>query len=114
MQSFNLRLSHSVQQKGSQKVVVEFHNKETAADKAEEAQDQIGFATNWTRAFKKIYQQIKWLNAYAIINEIAAHKILKKFMKEHFKVKDNILDKNVRVMLKNIEFCNRKNLPCII
>ena len=30
--------------------------------------DELGLATNWTRAFEKIYTQIKWLNAYAIIN----------------------------------------------
>jgi hypothetical protein len=30
--------------------------------------DELRQATNWNRAFEKIYTQIKWLNAYAIIN----------------------------------------------
>jgi len=53
---------------------------------------------------------LKWLNAFAIINEIAANKILKKFMKEHFQLKDNTLDKNVLELLKNMEFCSRRNI----
>jgi hypothetical protein len=53
------------------------------------------FATNWTRAFKIQNQQIKWLNAFGIINEIAAAKVLKKFFKNHFEMKDNVIDKIV-------------------
>jgi len=53
---------------------------------------------------------IKWLNAFAIINEIAANKILKKFMKEHFKLKDNIIDKIVLRMLDDLEFVKRSNI----
>jgi hypothetical protein len=53
---------------------------------------------------------IKWLNAFAIINEIAAHKILKKFMKEHFNVKDNIVDKIVKKMLEDFQFVKRTNI----
>jgi hypothetical protein len=37
-----------------------------------EIKDELEFATNWSRAFQKIYREIKWLNAYTIINEIAA------------------------------------------
>lgn len=48
------------------------------------AKDELEFATNWRRVFTNIYQQLKWLNAYALINHIAMQKILKKAMKEHF------------------------------
>ena len=72
--------------------------------------DELGFATNWTRAFKKIFTMIKWLNAFAIINEIAANKILKKFIKEHFQIKDNIVDKNIMRMLENFAFVKRSNI----
>jgi len=36
--------------------------------RAKDAKDEIDFATNWDRAFIKIHQEIKWLNAFAIIN----------------------------------------------
>ena len=35
------------------------------------AKDELEFATNWSRVFVNIYQHLKWLNAYAIINEVA-------------------------------------------
>ena len=61
-------------------------------------------ATNWFRPFQTVYREIKWLNAYAIINEIAANKILKKFMKEHFCEKDNVLDKSIVYFMQKREF----------
>lgn len=39
--------------------------------------------------------QLKWLNSYATINNLAMQKILKKFTKEHFELKDNVADKNI-------------------
>ena len=38
------------------------------ADRKVEEEDEIEFATNWIRAFQKIYTELKWLNAFAIIN----------------------------------------------
>lgn len=64
-----------------------------------EIKDELEFATNWSRAFQKIYREIKWLNAYTIINEIAAQKIIKKFKKEFLVAKDNIIDKNLIELL---------------
>ena len=49
-----------------------------------EARDELDFATNWKRGFLDLYKHLKWLNAFAQINELAAQKILKKFTKEHF------------------------------
>ena len=72
--------------------------------------DELDFATNWGRAFQKIYTEIKWLNAYAVINEIAAYKILKKFMKEHFKMKDNLIDKNIQIIKDDLAFVKRRNI----
>jgi len=46
--------------------------------------------------FIGIYQHLKWLNSYATINHIAMHKILKKFLKEYFENKDNVIDKNLK------------------
>lgn len=59
------------------------------------AKDEHEFATNWNRVFMDIYTQLKWLNSYAVINELAIKKILKKFMKEHFELKDNIINRKV-------------------
>ena len=61
--------------------------------KETQAKDEIEYATNWNRAFNQIFREIKWLNAYAISNEIASNKILNKFMKTQFVQKDNIVDK---------------------
>ena len=33
--------------------------------------DELEYATNWKRAFMRIYSQLKWLNSYANINHIA-------------------------------------------
>ena len=60
------------------------------------AKDELEYATNWRRVFIGVYQHLKWLNSYATINHIAMHKILKKFLKEHFENADNIIDKNLR------------------
>jgi len=53
---------------------------------------------------------MKWLNAYAVINELAMQKILKKFVKEHFELKDNVIDKNLTAFIKSKEFANRAKL----
>ena len=42
---------------------------------------------------------MKWLNAYSQINYIAANKILKKFMKEYFEIKDNVIDKKLKAFV---------------
>jgi hypothetical protein len=35
------------------------------------AKDELEYATNWRRAFHNIYTHLRWLNAYAKINQIA-------------------------------------------
>lgn len=62
----------------------------------------------------EMYQQLKWLNSYAVINELAMQKILKKFTKEHFEIKDNVIDKNLNLFIKSKEFANRQNLHYFI
>ena len=36
------------------------------------AKDELEFATNWRRAFNSIFTHLKWLNAFALINHLAA------------------------------------------
>lgn len=68
------------------------------------AKDELEFATNWRRVFSNIYQDLKWLNAYALINHIALQKILKKFMKENFEQKDNVVDKTILSYINSKQF----------
>jgi hypothetical protein len=73
------------------------------------AKDELEFATNWNRVFVSVYQHLKWLNAYGIINEVAIQKIVKKFKKEFFEVSDNIMDKKIEEFLKSKMFTGRVN-----
>lgn len=41
------------------------------AQKITKVKDELEYATNWRRAFNKIFTHLKWLIAYAKINEIA-------------------------------------------
>jgi hypothetical protein len=69
------------------------------AKKIAKVKDELEYATNWRRAFNKIFTHLKWLNAYAEINYIACLKIQKKFMKNYFFLKDNIIDKKVKELI---------------
>lgn len=78
--------------------------------KLKDTKDELEFATNWRRVFMDLYQQLKWLNAYAVINELALEKILKKFMKEHFVMKDNVINKDIARYIREREFSRRLKL----
>lgn len=71
------------------------------------AKDEIEYATNWRRSFHTIYMHCKWLNAYAKINYIAAFKIVKKFIKTHCELKDNVLDKKLKAYVEQKTFAKR-------
>jgi hypothetical protein len=58
--------------------------------------DEFQHMTNWARIFEDIYMKIKWLKTYSCINHVAAFKIIKKFSKNYFKLKDNTLDKQLK------------------
>jgi hypothetical protein len=63
--------------------------------------------------FVELYQRIKWLNAFAIINEIALQKCLQKFTKDFFEINDNVLEKKLLVNLKTKTFVSRTQLSHI-
>ena len=44
------------------------------------------------------------------MNEVGAKKILKKFMKENFVLKDNVLDKSIVKFIEEREFVKRPNV----
>ena len=60
------------------------------------------------------YQHLKWLNAYALINHLAMQKILKKFVKVHFELKDNVIDKNLKAYIDGKAFAHRRQLAYLI
>lgn len=57
--------------------------------------DEFDHMINWQRVFESIWMQIRWLKSYNQINELALKKILKKFMKNYFKIKDNTIKKKL-------------------
>lgn len=74
------------------------------AKKISKVKDELEYATNWRRAFNKIFTHLKWLNAYAKINYIGLLKIQKKFMKNYFFLKDNVIDKKLKALIDNSQF----------
>ena len=76
--------------------------------------DELDFAANWDRALIKIHTDIKWLNTFAVINEVAAFKILKRLPKQHLKIRDNVLNKNLARIVKSHQFSQRNLIGPIL
>ena len=79
-----------------------------------QAKDEFEFATNWQRVFTDLYIELKWLNSYGQLNEIAIQKIFKKFSKEFLDSKDGIIDTNLKNLLKAKNFTKRSQLHFLI
>ena len=65
--------------------------------------------TNWQQRFEQIWMQTRWLRSYAEINELALKKILKKFMKNFFLIKDNTLNKRLTQIIDEKQFKRQKS-----
>ncbi len=50
-------------------------NRNKILESHSQAKDEFEYATNWTRVFIQLYQNLKWLNAYADINQQALQKL---------------------------------------
>ena len=59
---------------------------------------------NWKRVFENIWQQIRWLISYGQINELALLKIMKKFVKNFFMIKDNTVTKKLSSIINEMSF----------
>ena len=57
--------------------------------------DEFEHMVNWKRVFEQIWMHIRWLNSYGHINELALRKILKKFVKNYFAIKDNTINQKL-------------------
>lgn len=59
---------------------------------------------NWKRVFEQIWQQIRWLISYGQINELALRKIMKKFAKNFFMIKDNTVNGKLSQIINEMTF----------
>jgi hypothetical protein len=69
--------------------------------------------TNWSRIFENLYVKIKWLKTYSSINHVAMYKILKKFMKNYFKIKDNTLLMQIKQQITTMPFRHSRELAIL-
>ena len=68
------------------------------------AKDEFEHMVNWKRVFENIWQQIRWLSSFGSINELALRKIMKKFVKNFFEIKDNTLTRKLGQIIDNSNF----------
>ena len=61
------------------------------------AVDEFDYMTDWKRVFHQIWIQIKWLNSFGQINEVALLKILKKFKKNFFTFAERSVDSGEQI-----------------
>ena len=59
-------------------------NKNISGKNISKIKDGFEYAVNWKRVFIDLYRNLEWLNSFAELNELAMHKILKKFSKNFF------------------------------
>lgn len=69
--------------------------------------------TNWSRIFEQMYLRIQWLKAFSTINRMAAHRIVNKFIKVNFRIRNNTLDKQLANYIDRMPFNNCKELKMI-
>ena len=67
-------------------------------------------ATNWNRAFQMIHQELKYLNSFAMINQIASEYLILQLMKDVFEIEDNIINKDLKQFLEAKKFVDRQGL----
>ena len=66
--------------------------------------DEFEHMVNWKRVFEQIWMHIRWLNSYGHINELALRKILKKFVKNYFAIKDNTINQKLTQIIQSKAF----------
>lgn len=69
--------------------------------------------TNWSRVFEHIFSRIKWLKTYSSINHVASFKIINKFAKNYFEIKDNTLELRVKQFILSQPFRESKELAML-
>ena len=78
--------------------------KKIQVQKKTDIKDEFDQMVNWKRVFEQIWHQIRWLISYGQINELALRKIMKKFVKNFFLIKDNTIDKKLSQIIDQMTF----------
>lgn len=78
-----------------------------------QAKDEFEYMTNWSRIFEQLYSKIKWLKSYGKINHFALTRLLQKFMKTHFKIEKNTLNRTIQNYIDTKIFNNSKALKML-
>ena len=78
--------------------------KKMTVQKKNDIKDEFEQMVNWKRVFEQIWQQVRWLISYGQINELALRKIMKKFVKNFFAIKDNTLTKRLQKEIETMSF----------
>lgn len=72
----------------------------TSGQKSRKEHNDFDQATSMRRPFKQLYKECKWLNAYAIINDVAIQELMKDFESMFFLEKDcSILKENIKSLI---------------
>lgn len=66
--------------------------------------------TDWSRAIKNLWQQIRWLKKFALVNKLAMKDIKQRFMRSYFRLPDNSMDKQLKNFYKHREFSKSRKL----
>lgn len=66
--------------------------------------DDFEHMVNWKRVFEQIWVQIRYLISYGQINELALKKILKKYVKNYFAIKDNTIKNKLQLLIDSKYF----------
>jgi len=49
-----------------------------------EEKDEFEYAVSWRRAFSEVYEKMRWLDSFALMNEIIAKNVVEKAVKKFF------------------------------
>ena len=66
--------------------------------------DDFDHMINWKRVFEQIWTQIRWLQSYGQINELALRTIMKKFSNNFLAIKDNTLNQKLGAVIDSKAF----------
>jgi len=79
-------------------------SKKIKVAKKTDIKDEFEQMVNWKRVFEQIWQQIRWLISYGQINELALRKIMKKFAKNFFALRNNTINKKLSSEINEMSF----------
>ena len=68
------------------------------------AKDEFERATSWGRAFSNYLSELRWLNAFALLNRVALKNALFRMQKNYLQIPDNLIDKQLLLRCKT-KYC---------